>query len=192
MVPHSWVEGFNKLTLHFKDLESWPPHTETPFPKSSVNFTILQQSMDWAPTRSKPFLAFSHSIANSLFKNKNWLTLNLPAGAPCSYSVFVQRVVEVSPFHRFVASFRRIGLERTLTSELVVAEANTPPPTHVHTPRNLLCLPLSLQTEMGDGQPTHCLQTIIDSLLLSPHPLWVSYQKKRKEKKKGPHFVFKA
>lgn len=40
--------------------------------------------------------------------------------------------------------------------------------------------PQSLQTEMGAGQAAHCLGTILDSFLLSPHPLWVSYQEKRK------------
>ena len=99
-------------------------------------------------------------------------------------------MIDFSPFHRFVDSFRKICLERTLTSELAVADVNTPPPTHTLPGAFSVCL--SLQTEMGDGLVggwwgvAHCLETIIDSLSLSPHPLWVSYHKKKKKRKSDP------
>lgn len=104
-------------------------------------------------------------------------------------------MIDFSPFHRFVDSFRKICLERTLTSESAVADVNTPPPTHTLPGAFSVCL--SLQTEMGDGLVggwwgvAHCLETIIDSLSLSPHPLWVSYQKKKKKRKSDPILCLK-
>lgn len=41
------------------------------------------------------------------------------------------------------------------------------------------------------GRGAHCLETIIDFLLLSPHPLWVSYQKKKKKRKSDPILCLK-
>lgn len=57
-------------------------------------------------------------------------------------------MIDFSPFHRFVDSFRKICLERTLTSESAVADVNTPSP-NTHSRAFSVCL--SLQTEMGDG-----------------------------------------